>query len=283
MTAELQPDQSPAQWDDHVCVYEDVFEPLSLALAAPLLQRLGNGGARRVLDVACGPGGAALELAQAGCLVTAVDASPAMVARTRERAMLAGLQVDARVMDAAGLSFADAVFDAAITVFGVVLVPDAVSALGEMRRVVRAGGSIALVTWTEPQNYELATMLSAAIDAVWPDRPRSGLPAQLRYREQADFVRLFIDAGLPAPEIERVEAALTAPDARMPCRPTGLRARYGLDAFRAWRKTAGGSLTLRGDAYRALRRRRGAAFCGGAYRHLQPAMIMSRFALLAGS
>lgn len=213
MTFDLQPDQIPARWDDHVDVYERVFEPFSLALAAPALEQLRLEARSAVIDVGAGPGGAALHLAQSGARVTAIDASAAMVKRIGERARDAGVEIDARQMDARHLTFADAAFDAAISVFGIVLVPDAAGALRQMRRIVRPGGMIAIVTWTEPQNYELAAILNAAADDVWPDRPRAGLPAQLRYREHGAFEQLFADAGLPAPRIERTVATLAAPSA----------------------------------------------------------------------
>jgi hypothetical protein len=34
ISADLQPDQRPDLWDDHVYVYETVFEPFTAALAA---------------------------------------------------------------------------------------------------------------------------------------------------------------------------------------------------------------------------------------------------------
>lgn len=214
MPAELEPDQIAVRWSDHVATYETVFEPFTLALTAPAFGRLGLATGARVLDVAAGPGAAALALARAGCKVTAIDGAEAMVARIEARAEETGLAVETRVMDAGRLDYADATFDAAISAFGVVLVPDAVGALAEMRRVVRAGGRIAVVTWTEPQRYELAAALIAACDAVWPDRPRSPLPAQLRFRERDAFAALFSAAGLPKPEIETSEAYLEAPTVR---------------------------------------------------------------------
>jgi hypothetical protein len=77
-----------------------------------------------------------------------------------------------------------------------------------MRRVVRRGGAISVVTWTEPQNYELAAELRAAIQAVWPEQPSAPLPAQLRYRDEADFRALFAGADLEQPVIQRVSARL---------------------------------------------------------------------------
>jgi hypothetical protein len=70
------------------------------------------------------------------------------------------------------------------------------------------------VTWTQPQSYELAAELRAAIQSVWPDQPTAPLPAQLRYREERDFRALFEAAGLRAPEVATVTARLEAPSAR---------------------------------------------------------------------
>jgi len=98
--------------------------------------------------------------------------------------------------------------------FGVVLFPDAVTGLGEMRRVVRPGGRIAVVTWTAPQHYELAAALRAAVQSVWPDQPASPLPAQLRYREATDFVALFASAGCEEVDVVTVTSSLLAPSAR---------------------------------------------------------------------
>lgn len=215
ITADLQPDQRAACWDDHVVLYEEVFEPLSVAFARQAIAGLRLAPGARVLDVAAGSGGAALALAQAGATVTAVDASPGMVARVRCRAAEAGLPVAAQVMDGMALALPDRAFDAALSVFGAILFPDAVKGLSEMRRVVQPGGRVAVVTWTEPSRYELATRLREAILAVTPADPAPAtLPAQLRFVDRDAFRRLFADAGFHAVEIETAEAALRVPSAR---------------------------------------------------------------------
>jgi SAM-dependent methyltransferase len=214
ITGDLQPDQRPERWDDHVLVYERVFEPFTLGFAHAAINRLELGPESRVLDVGAGCGGAALELASSGMKVTAIDASPQMIQRATDRALMSGLAINSLVMDGQALTFADACFDAALSVFGVVLFPDAVRGLQEMRRVVRPGGRLAVVTWTEPQNYELAAALRAASLEVWPDQPEGPLPAQLRYREVADFRALFSAAGLTPPRLDVVSSALKAPSAR---------------------------------------------------------------------
>ncbi len=102
--------------------------------------------------------------ARAGAEVVAIDASVGMVCRIQARA--GALPVSAAVMDAACLALPDGAFAAGLSVFGVILCPDAEAALGELVRTVAPGGRIALVTWTEPQNYELITRLLAASVAL---------------------------------------------------------------------------------------------------------------------
>jgi ubiquinone/menaquinone biosynthesis C-methylase UbiE len=209
-----QPDEQPAKWDDHVCVYEEVFEPFTLQFAEAAIAGLGLAAGQSVLDVGAGSGGAALAMAERGLRVTAIDAAPRMADRILARAAERGLPIDTRAMDGQALQFGDATFDAALSVLGVILFPDAGRGLAEMRRVVRSGGRVAVVTWTRPQDYELATGLRAAIQAVWPEQPPGPLPAQLRYREEADFRALFEAAGLREPRIEIVTGCLQAPSAR---------------------------------------------------------------------
>jgi SAM-dependent methyltransferase len=138
-----------------------------------------------------------------------------MIDRVRWRAEAADLGVDARVMDGHALDFPDAAFDAALSIFGVILFPDAAKALAEMRRVVKPCGRIALVTWTQPHRYELAINVREAILAVASEPPiPAPPPAQLRFVDLVAFRRLFDDAGFPDVEIETAEARLQAPSAR---------------------------------------------------------------------
>ncbi len=208
-----QPDQQPDLWNDHVSLYEEVFEPLTQGLALKAIEALNLRPGAHVIDSGAGAGGAALELARRGAKVTAIDASAGMVARAIERAAAAGLTLDALVMDGQRLAFADASFDAALSVFGVVLYPDAVAGLAELRRVVRPGSRIALVSWTEPQDYELAAELRVAAVTVLGELPGSALPAQLRFKDRDRFQALFEAAGLRELTINTAAASLMAPSA----------------------------------------------------------------------
>lgn len=214
LPSDLQPDQSPPQWDDHVSVYEEVFEPFTLQFARSAIPTLCLERGQSVIDVGAGSGGAAIAMAKQGLQVTAIDASVRMAQRIAARATAQALSIDARSMDGQALEFEDATFDAALSVLGIVLFPNAEIGLSEMRRVVRPGGRVSIVTWTQPYNYELAAELRTASQAAWPTQQPAPLPAQLRYREEADFCALFEAAGLGDPSIETVVARLEAPSAR---------------------------------------------------------------------
>jgi len=214
LPSDLQPDQRPECWDDHVSAYETVFEPFTSQFAETAFERLAVSNKEAVLDVGAGAGGAALALARRGASVTAIDASPRMVKRIRDRAAGEGVRVDAREMDGQTLTFERASFDAAYSIFGVILFPDPVRGLIEMRRVVKPGGMVSLVAWTQPENWQLSAQLRAAALEVWPEMPPLPMPTQLRFREEADFRVLFAAAGFGEVLVQTATACLKAPSAR---------------------------------------------------------------------
>lgn len=106
----------------------------------------------RVIDIAAGNGNATLAAARRFCSVVSTDYVPALLDKGRERAAAERLAVDFRPADAECLPFADAEFDVALSVFGVMFTPDHARAAREMARVTRAGGLIGLACWT-PESF----------------------------------------------------------------------------------------------------------------------------------
>ncbi len=210
----MQPDQDPTRWDAFVAGYERVFEPLTNAFAAQALAALAPLGGMDLLDLGAGTGGAALLAAQAGACVTAVDGSPAMVARIAARiaARTAGLAVTALQQDGMALDM-HAQFDRALSCFGVVLFPDPARGMAALHRALRPGGRAAVVTWTEPHRYALAARLREATIATMGEPPAGELPAQLRFTDPAIFASLLEQAGFADIHVERLEATLHHPSA----------------------------------------------------------------------
>jgi len=107
--------------------------PLMRAEQAAMLRLWPSGAGARALDLACGSGRYAALAAQRGASeVTAVDFSPAMLARVRDAA-----RVRASMMR---LPFADAVFDWVVCGLAVGHAPALAPWMREMARVLRAGG-----------------------------------------------------------------------------------------------------------------------------------------------
>jgi SAM-dependent methyltransferase len=101
-----------------------------------------------VLDVAAGNGNATLAAARRGCDVIATDYVDALLAGARRRAEADGLAIATRVADAEDLPFENGAFDAVLSTFGVMFVPDPDQAAAELLRVCRPGGVIGLANWT---------------------------------------------------------------------------------------------------------------------------------------
>jgi ubiquinone/menaquinone biosynthesis C-methylase UbiE len=117
----------------------------------------------RVLDVAAGTGQslvpAAARVGDAGH-VTGMDLAPGMVELLRRTIREhAPNNADALVADAEQLPFDDGTFDAVLCGFGLFFFPDPGRALAEFRRVLRAGGVVAISTFTRAG--------SASMDRTW--------------------------------------------------------------------------------------------------------------------
>lgn len=93
----------------------------------------------RVLIAGVGTG-ADLEFLPEGLNVVAIDITPAMVERTRERAAMLGRDVQASVGDAQALNFPNGAFDAVILHLIVAVAPDGGRVFAEAARVLRPGG-----------------------------------------------------------------------------------------------------------------------------------------------
>ena len=78
-----------------------------------------------------------------GCKnITAIDITPGMITRLRERAQQLDLPVQAQVMNGQELEFADATFDAVLLHLILAVIPDPVACIKEVERVLKPGGPV---------------------------------------------------------------------------------------------------------------------------------------------
>jgi demethylmenaquinone methyltransferase/2-methoxy-6-polyprenyl-1,4-benzoquinol methylase len=131
---------------------------------------LGPGDA--ALDVCCGTGDLALELAARVApdgRVIGCDFSEPMLDLAREKAAaqdVAGVRFE--WADALRLPYDDGRFDAVTVGFGVRNLADLDAGLREMRRVLRPGGRLVILEITQPTRPPLSTFYSLWFDRVVP-------------------------------------------------------------------------------------------------------------------
>jgi len=116
--------------------------------AAQFVRRLNLQPGTKVLDVACGTGNTTFPAVRAGAVVTGVDIAPNLVEQARENAKAEGLQAQFDEGDAEALPYADASFDAVLTMFGAMFAPRPQLVAAELKRVCRPGGFMAMANWT---------------------------------------------------------------------------------------------------------------------------------------
>lgn len=112
-----------------------------------LVSRLPPDGGH-VLDVATGTGLVAEALLARGFRVTGLDQSPEMLARARDR--FAG-RIELVEASAEALPFADASFDHLTFTYLLRYVDDPAATLRELARVVRPGGTVAMLEFAVPR------------------------------------------------------------------------------------------------------------------------------------
>jgi SAM-dependent methyltransferase len=140
----------------------------------------------RVLDLASGTGQPALDLARAvgpSGHVTSTDLSAEMLAIAEDYAREAGLaNIAFQQADAERLPFADATFDVVTSRIGAMYFVDAQRALGEIRRVLKPGGRVALAVWgPADQGTYVTSMVGPFLRRVAVPEPPPDAPQPLRY------------------------------------------------------------------------------------------------------
>jgi demethylmenaquinone methyltransferase/2-methoxy-6-polyprenyl-1,4-benzoquinol methylase len=125
------------------------------------------------LDVATGTADVALEIFRQkgnGAFVTGVDISVSMMRIGREKAARAGLSDRVAFVQAPGeaLPFRDNVFDSASIAFGIRNVVHRELGLGEMCRVVKPGGRVVVLEFSQPDAALFGTLYRFYFTKVLP-------------------------------------------------------------------------------------------------------------------
>jgi ubiquinone/menaquinone biosynthesis C-methylase UbiE/integrase len=158
-------------------------------VALTWIEQLGLPAGSPVLEVGCGAGGTAVELARRGHLVAALDRCPAMLERTRAHAVTSG--VDDRIMavpgDAHQLEFPTETFDLVLALGVLSWLEEPNTAIKEMARVTRPDGHVLV---TSLNSLDLARLIDPRqTPLLAPVRSTARLAAAGLGRPRRDLVR----------------------------------------------------------------------------------------------
>ncbi|MFJ8310418.1 MULTISPECIES: class I SAM-dependent methyltransferase [unclassified Streptomyces] len=197
-------------WDSIAPFLENEAEALASVYqqaAARVAELRPAAGIRRILDIGSGPGVVSCLLAEAfpEAEVVAVDSTPALLERTRERAQRLGVAGRVRTLKAEVPGQIDELGQADLIWMGNSLhhIGDQRAALAALAGLLRPGGALLLVEGGLrarhlPRDFGIGrTGLEARLEAVteeWFADMRASLPGAKE--EIEDWAQLFTDAGL---------------------------------------------------------------------------------------
>jgi len=202
----------------HEAVWEAVpagLDPPDLDLRRRFLLAHVSPGAR-VLDVGCGEGSFAAELASAGAQVVGIDVAEEPLRRARARHP----ELDLRLVDGEGeWALPDAAFDVVWAGEVIEHVADTATWLSEVRRVLHSGGALLLST---PAHGRLTLLRIALSGRAFEERfePRG---EHLRYYANGTLRGLLEDFGF---DVVQVRAAGGVPGARRVLLARAVRSRF---------------------------------------------------------
>jgi SAM-dependent methyltransferase len=199
-------------WDRNRRHVEVMKAPLTSSLLAGLDLRPGQ----RVLELGAGTGELARRLAagvRPGGRVIASDLAPDMV-ELIGRTTAGEDGIDVRRLDATAIDLPDASVDAVVFRMGLMLVPDPALVTRECRRVLVAGGRLAVAVWASPaQNLWLASVGLAAAQHGLVDGPPTGPGGPFSLAEPAALDAVLRAGGFDQVTVTEIDTPATFADA----------------------------------------------------------------------
>lgn len=184
-------------WEKWDRLFEEQAGYLNHRLVADARLRQGHA----VLDVGSGTGYPAILAAQtvgASGSVTGIDLAGEMLAVAQRKAKRLGLlNVTFRTGDATTLPFETASFDAVISRFCLMFLPDVPKASTEIARVLKPNRWFAVMVWTSPERNPRIGLSMAAMKQVFDlSPPDPTAPGIFRLAKPGELAGMLQEAGL---------------------------------------------------------------------------------------
>ena len=198
-------------WADHASLIDERQAATTERLLALTAPRPGE----RVLELACGPGGAGLAaapLVAPGGEVVLSDVAAEMTAIAGARAAERGLAgIVTRQLELEAIDEPDDAYDVVLCREGLMLVDDPRRAAGEIARVLRPGGRAAVSVWAgRERNPWLGVLFDAVGDQLGAEVPPPGVPGPFSLPDGDGLARLLSGAGLGSAAVEEVAVPFRA-------------------------------------------------------------------------
>jgi len=163
-----------------------------------------------LLDIGCGTGNllAATREGFPQAALAGIDPSAALLARARRHPLLSDATLARAVAEA--LPFADATFDAALSLLVLQEFAKPQRALAEMRRVVRPGGCVAACQWDFARMPVIAMLVQALVEVAPASALR--LRASRVFTDEAELGDAWRQAALDEVAVTRIGVRRDFPD-----------------------------------------------------------------------
>jgi SAM-dependent methyltransferase len=182
-------------WAQRALDWADVMEGWSgwgIPVYRHVLEHVPVGPGTRLLDVGCGAGRFCRLAADRGAQVSGLDVTPALIEIARSRTP----EGDFRVGDMEQLPWDDATFNV-VTGFNSFFIAGSMeNALREARRVLEAGGLVAMSVFGRPEHCDSTAVFKAVRDLFPPSPAGSGTPGGPPLHEPGALEAIAQRAGL---------------------------------------------------------------------------------------
>ncbi|MDB5729058.1 MAG: Methyltransferase type 11 [Noviherbaspirillum sp.] len=184
--------------------YEQYFVPAMFRpWAAVLLRHAAPKPGHAVLDIACGTGIVAREVASlvgAEGKVVALDVNPAMLTVAKGRPVTPGSMIEWQLGNAMSLPFADASFDLTLCQHGLQFFPDRAGAIREMHRVLKRDGRASVIVLQDLAKHPVFEAVIQSISSHF-SLPASAFAIPFALSSAEELKNLFLSGGFEKVEV----------------------------------------------------------------------------------